>query len=55
MFDIEKARNEAKIPKTQFQKIVKEVKKEFPDNQMLFELHVIRYIDSLSRKDQRTK
>jgi len=55
MFDIEKARKEAKIPKLRFQKILKEVRKDFPDDPMMFELHVIRYIDSLARKTTRTK
>ena len=54
MFNLEKARKEAGISKIKFQRIKKEVKKDFPNDSMMFELHVLRYIDFLKRKSPQT-
>ncbi len=50
MFDINKAFKQSGIGKKKFEKIKIEVRKEFPDNEMLYELHVIRYLESLKKK-----
>lgn len=45
-FDYEKLAKEIKLPKIILNKIKSDVRKEFPSNDMLFELHMIRAIDS---------
>ncbi|MBI4810131.1 MAG: hypothetical protein HY800_01525 [Ignavibacteriales bacterium] len=50
MYNLEKAYKQAKISRKEFEKIKKDVKKEFPNNISLYELHVLRYIKSLKRK-----
>jgi len=42
LFDIKKAIKESGLSKKEVQRILKETKKEFPDDQMMYELHVIR-------------
>ena len=49
MFDLEKASKQAKVGKKDFERIKLEVKKEFPDNPSLYEIHVVRYLASLKR------
>jgi len=50
MFDIEKATKTSGLPAKKIAKIKKEVKKEFPNDRMMYELHVIRAIRSNARR-----
>jgi len=45
-FDYQKVAKEMNIPNTTLKKIEKEVKKEFPTDRMMYELHVLRAIRS---------
>jgi hypothetical protein len=45
-FDYERVAKEMKVPNTIVKKIEKEVKKEFPFDKMLYELHVLRALKS---------
>ena len=45
-FDYERTAKEMKVPNTIVRKIEKEVKKEFPFDKMLYELHVLRALKS---------
>jgi hypothetical protein len=45
-FDYKKLAKEMKIPNTIVRKIESEVKKEFPTDKMLYELHVLRALKS---------
>ena len=43
-FDYPKIAKEMKVPATILKKIEKEVKKEFPSDKMMYELHVLRAV-----------
>ena len=45
-FDYKKVANEMNIPPIIVKKIEKDVKKEFPSDKMLYELHVLRALKS---------
>ena len=45
-FDYPKIAKEMKVPITILKKIEKEVKKEFPNDKMMYELHVLRAVRS---------
>jgi len=45
-FDYKRVAREMKVPDTILKKIKREVKKEFPSDKMLFELHVLRAVRS---------
>ena len=45
-FDYQKAARETKIPNNILKDIKREVKKEFPTDKMMYELHVLRAIKS---------
>jgi len=45
-FDYQKVAKEMNIPNTTLKKIEKEVKKEFPTDKMMYELHVLRALRS---------
>ena len=45
-FDYQKVAKEMNIPNTTLKKIEKEVKKEFPTDRMMYELHVLRALRS---------
>jgi hypothetical protein len=45
-FDYRKVAKEMKIPITIVRKVENEVKKEFPSDKMLYELHVLRALKS---------
>jgi hypothetical protein len=45
-FDYQKVAKEMNIPNTTLKKIEKEVKKEFPKDRMMYELHVLRALRS---------
>jgi hypothetical protein len=42
MFDLEKAERECKLSKNEIEKIKKIVKREFPHDKLMYELHLIR-------------
>jgi len=44
MFDIKKAIKESDLPKEEIIKLEKEIKKEFPNDRMMYELHLIRVL-----------
>ena len=43
-FDYPKIAKEMKVPAATLKKIEKEVKKEFPNDKMMYELHVLRAV-----------
>jgi hypothetical protein len=45
-FDLEKAAKESGLSEETVRKIEKEVREEFPDDDMMYELHVLRAIES---------
>ena len=45
-FDYPKVAKEIKVPDTTLKEIEKEVKKEFPNDKMMYELHVLRAVRS---------
>ena len=45
-FDYPKVAKEIKVPDTILREIEKEVKKEFPNDKMMYELHVLRAVRS---------
>ena len=45
-FDYQKVAREMKVPDTILTKIEREVKKEFPSDRMMYELHVLRAVRS---------
>ena len=45
-FDYRRLAKEKKVPVTMLRKIENEVKNEFPKDRMMFELHVLRAINS---------
>ena len=46
MFDINKAIKDSKLTKEEVNNLKKEVKKDYPRDQMLYELHMIRALKS---------
>jgi hypothetical protein len=42
MFDVEKAMKESGLSRKEITKIEREVRREFPNDQMMYELHLIR-------------
>lgn len=47
-FDIEKATKESGLSEEIIEKIKREAREEFPDDDMMYELHVLRAIESAS-------
>lgn len=45
-FDYQKVARDMKVPDTILKKIEREVKKEFPSDKMMYELHVLRAVRS---------
>jgi len=45
-FDYQRVAKETKVPSTVLQKIEQEVKKDFPSDRMMYELHVLRAVRS---------
>ena len=52
MFDIDKAIKESKMPIKEIQKLESEIRKEFPSDRMMYELHLIRALDSLKHRNR---
>lgn len=50
MFDINKAIKESKLPEKDIKKLKIEIRKEFPNDRMMYELHFIRALNSLKCK-----
>ena len=50
MFDISKAIKESKIPKLEIKRLEMEIKREFPKDKMMYELHLIRALSSLKKR-----
>lgn len=55
MFDYYRAAKAANISSAMLEKIEREVKKEFPHDPMLMELHVLRAINAFSAQKSRKK
>ncbi len=45
MFNLDELKNQ--LPKDQVEKLTKDIKKEFPDDEMMFELHLMRALKTL--------
>lgn len=45
-FDYQKVAREINVPDTTLEKIEKEVREEFPNDKMMYELHVLRAVRS---------
>jgi len=54
-FDYKRLAREMKVPDTILKKIKREVKKEFPSDKMLFELHVLRAVRSKYWQNKKLK
>lgn len=50
IFDTNKKRRELKIPDNIYESIMNEIRAEFPNDEMMFELHVIRALMSYARR-----
>lgn len=50
MFNINKAIKESKIPKEEIKRLEVEIKREFPRDRMMYELHLIRALSSLKKR-----
>ncbi len=46
MFDVERKYKELGVPKEVFTKLREEIRQEFPNDEMMFELHLIRALRS---------
>jgi len=55
MFDIDKIARESGLPEEIIGKIRDEVRQEFPKDEMMYELHVMRAIESEKNKAMRLK
>ncbi len=53
VFDIKEKARELGISEDIYKKLEKEVREEFPNDEMMFELHLIRALKSHSRKKVR--
>jgi len=53
IFDVERKAKEVGISKDLYKKLEKEVREEFPNDEMMFELHLIRALKSHSQKKVR--
>lgn len=53
VFDIKEKARELGISEDTYKKLEKEVREEFPNDEMMFELHLIRVLKSHSRKKVR--
>jgi len=53
IFDIKGKAQELGISKDIYKKLEREVRQEFPNDEMMFELHLIRVLKSYSRKKVR--
>ena len=47
MFDIKKVIKKINISKKELQKLEKEIKQEFPNDRMMYELHLLRALGSV--------
>ena len=52
IFDIKKAIKESGLSKREVKHLLAEVKKEFPDDQLMYELHVIRALQRMSKREK---
>lgn len=50
LYDIENLIKEAKLSEKEKNKIIAEVKEEFPQDEMLFELHIFRILQHLKKQ-----
>ena len=50
MFDIETAFKESGLPLSEIDRIKKEIRKEFPNDDMMYELHIIRLLKRMKKK-----
>lgn len=51
MFDVEKIVKESGLPEELIRKIQEEVRKEFPKDEMMYELHLMRAIETEKGKN----
>jgi len=49
MYDIETAFKSSGLTKKEFEKIKSEVRADFPNDDMMFELHVIRILNAINK------
>ena len=50
LYDIENLMNEAQLSEKEKKKIITELREEFPQDEMLFELHLFRVIQYLKKQ-----
>ncbi len=51
LFDIENLFKKVKLSEKEKTQLIKEVKAEFPDDEMMFELHLMRAINHLEKEE----
>ncbi len=49
MFDLTKLKNQ--VPKEQVKKLTQEIRAEFPDDEMMFELHLLRALKAIVKEN----
>lgn len=49
-FDTDKVATELKIPSDQYDGLKSSIRKEFPDDEMMYQLHLLRALHSASKK-----
>jgi len=52
IFNIKKAIKESGLSKKEVKHILTEIKEEFPDDQLMYELHVIRALQRVSKREK---
>lgn len=50
-FDVEKVAKSTGITESDFNRLMKEVRQEFPDDDLMFELHLMRAIKAAAKVD----
>ncbi|MEW5936961.1 MAG: hypothetical protein AB1665_03970 [Candidatus Thermoplasmatota archaeon] len=49
LYDIERAFKESGLSRREMERLKKKIKKEFPNDEMMYELHVVRALHALKR------
>ena len=55
MYDIEAAYKKSGLTEKEFEEIKSEVKSDFPNDEMMFELHVIRILNAIKKGHWRVR
>jgi len=53
-FDTDTLARVLKIPHEEYEKLKRSVREEFPDDEMMYQLHLVRALKALSRKSDKS-